>query len=169
MCIYARITIRVCAYKHTRMCVYSYAYVRILICVCAYKHTRMCVYSYAYVRIIRICAVNVYLSGTVVERKRRNMNETKRRRTIQNICLVTMQSFTEGSLEARTFIKTYLSHQCREKLIAKRDFNNTMDKHAVKVVKGNETVGHLPRKFSRIVWYFLAHSGEISVEVIDRR
>ena len=36
-----------------------------------------------------------------------------------------------------------------------------MDKQAVKVVKGDETVGHLPRKFSRIVWYFLACSGEI--------
>ena len=46
-----------------------------------------------------------------------------------------------------------------------------MDKHAVKVhvVKGDEKVGHLPRKFSRIVWYFLTRSGEISVEVIDRR
>ena len=39
----------------------------------------------------------------------------------------------------------------------------------MKVVKGDETVGHLPRKFSRIVWYFLARSGEISVEVIGRR
>ena len=29
-----------------------------------------------------------------------------------------------------------------EKLVAKRDFNNPIDKHAVKVVKGNETVGH---------------------------
>ena len=44
-----------------------------------------------------------------------------------------------------------------------------MDKHAVKVVKGDEMVGHLPRKFSRIVRYFLARSGEISVEVIDHR
>ena len=41
-----------------------------------------------------------------------------------------------------------------------------MDKHAVKVVKGDETVGHLPCKFSRIVWYFLTCSGEISFEVI---
>ena len=55
-----------------------------------------------------------------------------------------------------------------EKLVAKREFNNTMDKQAVKVVKGDETVGHLPRKFSRIVWYFLARSGEISVEVMGR-
>ena len=35
-----------------------------------------------------------------------------------------------------------------EKLVAKREFNNPMDKHAVKVVKGDETVGHLSRKFS---------------------
>ena len=56
-----------------------------------------------------------------------------------------------------------------EKLVAKREFNNTMDKHSVKVVKGNETVSQLPCKFSRIVWYFLAHSGEISVEVIGCR
>ena len=37
-----------------------------------------------------------------------------------------------------------------EKLVAKRDFNNPMDKHVVKVVKGDETVGHLSRKFSQI-------------------
>ena len=56
-----------------------------------------------------------------------------------------------------------------EKLVAQREFNNHMDNHAVKVVKGNEMVRHLSRKFSRIVWYFLAHSGEISVEAIGRR
>ena len=36
-----------------------------------------------------------------------------------------------------------------------------MDEHAVKVVKGDEMVGHLLRKFSWIVWYFLARSGFI--------
>ena len=56
-----------------------------------------------------------------------------------------------------------------EKLVAKQEFNNPMDKHAMKVVKDDETVGHLPCKFSRIAWYVLARSGEISVEVIGRR
>ena len=37
-----------------------------------------------------------------------------------------------------------------EKLVARRDFNNPMDKHAVKVVKGDETVGHMSRRFSQI-------------------
>ena len=41
-----------------------------------------------------------------------------------------------------------------------------MDKHAVKVVKGNETVGHFSHKFSQITQYFLARSGEIGFEVI---
>ena len=56
-----------------------------------------------------------------------------------------------------------------EKLVGKRDFDNPMDIHGVKVVEGNETVSHLPCKFSRIALYFLARSGEISVEVIGRR
>ena len=56
---YVRIIIRICAYKHTQN------YVRINIRVCACNHTHMCLYSYAYVRIKRVCAVNIYLSGTV--------------------------------------------------------------------------------------------------------
>ena len=51
-----------------------------------------------------------------------------------------------------------------EKLDGKREFNNTIDKHAVQVVKGDQSVSHLPRKFSRIVWYFLARSGETIVD-----
>ena len=51
-----------------------------------------------------------------------------------------------------------------EKLDGKRDFNNTIDEHAVKVVKADQLVSHLPRKFSRIVWYFLARSGENIVD-----
>ena len=54
-----------------------------------------------------------------------------------------------------------------KKLVAKREFNNPMDKHAVKVVKGDEMDGHLSRKFSQIV--FLARSGEIGFEVIGHK
>ena len=68
ICVYARITICVCAYSYTRIRVYSCVYARILIRVCAYNQRRMCVYSYAYVRIMRVCAVNAYLNGTVLLR-----------------------------------------------------------------------------------------------------
>lgn len=51
-------------------------------------------------------------------------------------------------------------HVCKpsigEKLVAQHKFNNPIDKHTVQVVKNTETVGHLPRGFSRIAWYFLA-------------
>ena len=57
----------------------------------------------------------------------------------------------------------------REKLVAKREFHNPMDKQAVKEVKGDETVGHLSRKFSQIMQYFLARSGEIGFEVIGQK
>ena len=56
-----------------------------------------------------------------------------------------------------------------EKLVAKREFNNPMDKHAVKVVKGDETAGHLSRKFSQMTQYFLARGGEIGFEVIGHK
>ena len=112
------------------------------------------------------------LLKATVERKRRNLNENRRRRTIQNVCLVTRQSFNEGSLNTRTW-KRLLSQvlikpSIGEKLVAKREFNNPMDKHAVKAVKGDETVSHLPCMFSRIAWYFLARGGEISVKEVDR-
>ena len=58
----------------------------------------------------------------------------------------------------------------KEKLVARREFDNRFDKFAVKVLNGEETVGHLPREYSRIAWYFLARGGSISVEVSgDRR
>ena len=43
-----------------------------------------------------------------------------------------------------------------EKLIAKQEFDNPMDKFAVKVTKSNKMVGHLPPMFFRV----LAHGGE---------
>ena len=81
---------------------------------------------------------------------------------MQNICLVTMQSFNRGksgcqNMETFAFISTVRGYHVYQdvftpsvgqRLVAKREFNNTMDKQAVKVVKGDETVGHLPRKFS---------------------
>ena len=57
----------------------------------------------------------------------------------------------------------------REKLVAEQEFNSPMDKYIVKVVKGNETVDQLPRKFSRIAWHFFAGSEKISVEVTGHR
>ena len=37
-----------------------------------------------------------------------------------------------------------------EKLIAHREFGNQFDKFAIKVLNGEQTLGHLPREYSRI-------------------
>ena len=52
-----------------------------------------------------------------------------------------------------------------EKLVARREFDNPSKNFAVKVLNGEETVGHLPREYTRIAWYFLTRGGSISVEV----
>ena len=46
-----------------------------------------------------------------------------------------------------------------DKFVALRELHNQFDKYAIKVLNGEETVGHLPREYSRIAWYFLAHGG----------
>ena len=46
---------------------------------------------------------------------------------------------------------------------------NAVDKFAEKVVKDNKAVGHLPREYSRILWYFIAQGGKICMEVTGRR
>jgi len=40
-----------------------------------------------------------------------------------------------------------------DKLTCEREFDNCFDKFAIKVVNNGKTVGHLPRKFSKIAWY----------------
>ena len=52
-----------------------------------------------------------------------------------------------------------------EKIHAEQGLDNAVDKFAQKVVKDNETVGHLPCKYS----YFIARCGKICVEVTGRR
>ena len=40
-----------------------------------------------------------------------------------------------------------------DKLACEREFDSCFDKFAIKVVNNRETVGHLPRKFSKIAWH----------------
>ena len=40
-----------------------------------------------------------------------------------------------------------------DRLACEREFNDCFDKFAIRIVNNGETVGHLPRKFSKIAWY----------------
>ena len=70
-----------------------------------------------------------------------------------------METFTfTSAVRGYHVYQDLLTPSIGENLAAKREFNNTMDKHVVKVVKGDETVGHLPRKFSRIFLHIVEKS-----------
>jgi len=44
--------------------------------------------------------------------------------------------------------------------IGEQELDKAVDKFAVKVVQTKETVDHLLREYSQILWYFIAHGGK---------
>ena len=53
----------------------------------------------------------------------------------------------------KTYLNTRPLSPIGEKLTCEREFDNCLDKFAIKVVNNGETVGHLPHKFLKIAWY----------------
>ena len=51
------------------------------------------------------------------------------------------------------------------KLFGDTASRRTVDEFAMKLVKNNERVGHLPCEYSRILWYYIARGGKIRVAV----
>ena len=56
-----------------------------------------------------------------------------------------------------------------ENLVCKREMSNPLDSYAVIVIKGEQTVGHLPRKISRLCTLFLGRGSSITANVTGRR
>lgn len=65
-----------------------------------------------------------------------------------------------------------------ERLQTRQDLGNTKDQYAVAVCKSDgstaaptspRTVGHVPREFSRLFWYFLEKGGEITCQITGNR
>ena len=54
-------------------------------------------------------------------------------------------------------------------LNARREDENSHDRHAVAVIFDSCTVGHLPQEYSRIAWHFLQHGGKISCKITGRK
>ena len=61
-------------------------------------------------------------------------------------------------------------HEC---LQARQDLGNPQDHYAVAVCRadatGSRIVGHVPREFSRLFWYFLQNDGEITCRITGSR
>ena len=68
------------------------------------------------------------------DRARLRLRGNKRKGAIQNVCLVTRQSFNEGSLDTRAWKRsvsralTLWKLSIEGKPVGKREFNNPMDK-----------------------------------------
>ena len=57
-------------------------------------------------------------------------------------------------------------HEC---LQTRQDLGNPQDQYAIAVCRGDAAgsriVGHVPREFSRLFWYFLQNDGEITCQI----
>ena len=81
-----------------------------------------------------------------------------------------MEKFTfDSAVRGYHVYKVVWKPTTGEKLRADQELGNEADKFAVKVVKTNEIVAHLPRKYSRTLWYFIARGRKICAEVTDHR
>ena len=56
-----------------------------------------------------------------------------------------------------------------EELVVLPKGRNIHDQHAVAVIRDDEIIGHILHNLSRILYYFLKHSGEISCVISGRR
>ena len=56
-----------------------------------------------------------------------------------------------------------------EELTCEDELHNLHDRNAVKVVKGNEIVGHVPRNYSRVFTYVLFAGGNVTSIVTGSR
>ena len=56
-----------------------------------------------------------------------------------------------------------------EELTCRREYDNFHDRFAVAVIKGNDIVGHVPKKISSVCSLFLRRSGTITCKVTGNR
>ena len=85
-------------------------------------------------------------------------------------------SFTAAVRGFHIYRRVWLPH-IRQRLSAEREHGNVEDRFAIAVREDGGTradevrplVGHLPREFSKVLWYFLLHGGVVECEVTGRR
>ncbi len=78
-------------------------------------------------------------------------------------------------LQVESIVRGHHVYKCiwtpvlEEELLTEQEDNNGYDNYAVCVKKGSIIIGHLPRSFSRISWFFLGHGGRIKCIITGRR
>ena len=85
-------------------------------------------------------------------------------------------SFTAVVRSFHVYRRVWLPNT-RQRLSAEREHGNVDDHFAIAVREHGGTradearplVGHLPREFSRVLWYFLLHGGVVECELTGRQ
>lgn len=75
----------------------------------------------------------------------------------------------EGTVRGYHVYKREWDPHVGEELTTEREDGNPHDRHAVSVKKEGRIVGHLPRRVSKVAWYFLKRGGTFNVEVTGKR
>ena len=76
----------------------------------------------------------------------------------------------ESVVRGHHVYKAVWSPHLGEELETQRELDNEHDRFAVAVMKGGQTVGHMPVEVSRVSWYFLERrTNQISCKISDKR
>lgn len=75
----------------------------------------------------------------------------------------------ESSTRGHHIYKESWTPMIGEELQTVQERDNDHDPYAVAVVKEGVTVGHVPRKISRLCWYFLERHNTITCRITDKR
>lgn len=82
----------------------------------------------------------------------------------------TTTTFEKSSVITGHHVYKYVwSPYIGEALSVEQEKDNQYDKYAVSVKKSGEIVGHVPRSFSKVLWLFLSHGGQINCKVTGKR
>ena len=75
----------------------------------------------------------------------------------------------ESVIRGHNIYKQVWNPRIGEVLGLAREPENSHDRHAVCLNKSDAVVGHVPRQWSRLFYFFLLHDGRISCEVTGNR
>ena len=75
----------------------------------------------------------------------------------------------ESVIRGHHIYKTVWTPFIGETLSLRIEDGNEQDSFAVAVIKNDNIVGHAPRQFSRVFYFFLSHDGTIDAEITGHR
>ena len=79
------------------------------------------------------------------------------------------QFFLDSSVSAHHVYKAVWEPVVGQILQVHSEEGNVQDRFAVPTLLNDVIIGHLPREYSRIAWYFSQHGGRITCDITGRK